>query len=47
MYVKFSAAKLTHNTFTRNWVSAGGDEASIGGAVAGMFSYVASPLSFN
>jgi hypothetical protein len=35
VYVKFSAAKMSHNTYTGNWVSAGGNEASIGGAVAG------------
>lgn len=35
LYVKFSAAKLLSNTFKHNWVTAGGNEASIGGAVAG------------
>jgi hypothetical protein len=35
IFVKFSGAKLYHNTFTGNWVTAGGNEASIGGAVAG------------
>eukprot|EP01032_Pedospumella_encystans_P016013 gene16013-18288_t len=33
IYVKFSAAELLHNVYTENWVSAGGNEASIGGAV--------------
>eukprot|EP01034_Spumella_vulgaris_P026873 gene26873-33521_t len=39
IYIKFSSAEVDHCEFHNNWVSAGGSEKSIGGAVAIYFSY--------
>lgn len=39
IYIKFSATEITDCLFDSNWVSAGGKEASFGGAVAINFDY--------
>lgn len=39
LYIKFSAAIVSNCTFQSNWVSAGGSQVSLGGAVAVYYSY--------